>query len=162
MTLASLHWQVAIQAGILLARRLYGGGKETYDYDMIPTTVFTPVEYGAIGYSEEAALDKFGKENIEVYHTLYRPLEWTLPGHDDNICYAKLLCNKLDDERVVGLHILGPNAGEITQGYAVGMRLGAKKKDFDATTGIHPTVSEIFTTLSITKSSGKDIAAAAC
>jgi thioredoxin reductase (NADPH) len=58
---------------------------------------------------------------------------------------------------VIGLHILGPNAGEITQGYALGMRLGAKKKDFDDMTGIHPTDSENFTTLSITKSSGAQL-----
>ncbi|XP_055354180.1 thioredoxin reductase 1, cytoplasmic-like isoform X2 [Paramacrobiotus metropolitanus] len=153
---------VAIQAGTMLARRLYGGSSEVYDYDMIPTTVFTPLEYGAIGYAEEAAIEKYGKENIEVYHTLYRPLEWTLPGHADNACYAKLVCLKSEDERVIGFHVCGPNAGEITQGYAVGMRLGARKKDFDLTTGIHPTCSEIFTTLNITKSSGKDISAAAC
>ncbi|OQV24166.1 Thioredoxin reductase 3 [Hypsibius exemplaris] len=153
---------VAIQSGLRLARRLFGGATETYDYQMIPTTVFTPLEYGAIGLAEEDALKKFGEENIEVYHTLYRPLEWTVPGHAESHCYAKLICNKLDDERVVGLHILGPNAGEITQGYAVGIRLGATKRDFDNTTGIHPTQSEIFTTLTVTKSSGEELTSSGC
>ncbi|GAV07014.1 hypothetical protein RvY_16909-2 [Ramazzottius varieornatus] len=153
---------VAIAAGILLARRLYGGSNDTYDYNMIPTTVFTPIEYGAIGYAEEMAMEKFGKENIETYHTLYRPLEWAVPGHAEDQCYGKLVCNKLDDDRVVGFHVLGPNAGEITQGYAVAMRMGAKKRDFDATTGIHPTASEIFTTLTTTKSSGAALGQAGC
>ena len=86
---------VAIQAGILLARRLYNGETETYDYETIPTTVFTPLEYGAIGLPEEVAIEKYGEENIEVYHTLYRPLEWTVPGHAESHCYGKLICNKL-------------------------------------------------------------------
>ena len=65
-------------------------------------------------------------------------------------------------ERVLGFHVVGPNAGEITQGYAVAMKLGATKSDFDATIGIHPTCSEIFTTLNVTKSSGADVAQAGC
>jgi len=69
-------------------------------------------------------------------------------------CYLKLVCNKLRGDQVVGLHILGPNAGEVTQGFSVGMRRGATKTDFDLTVGIHPTVAEEFTTLDITKSSG--------
>lgn len=77
-------------------------------------------------------------------------------------CYAKLVCNKLDNERVVGFHIAGPNAGEVTQGYAVAIKLGATKQDFDRTVGIHPTVSEVFTTLSTTKRSGKDVSAGGC
>ena len=67
-----------------------------------------------------------------------------------------------DDERVVGFHYVGPNAGEVTQGYAVAMKMGAKKSDFDATVGIHPTVSEEFTLLSITKRSGVDATKTGC
>jgi glutaredoxin len=153
---------VAIQAGQLLSKRIFGGKDVKMDYINIATTVFTPIEYGAIGYSEEEAIAKYGEENIEVFHQNFWPLEWTVAKKPNDVCYAKLLCNKLDKLRVVGLHIAGPNAGEITQGYAIAMRLRATKKDFDLTVGIHPTNSEIFTTMNITKSSGLDIAGAGC
>ncbi|OQV24858.1 Thioredoxin reductase 1, cytoplasmic [Hypsibius exemplaris] len=154
---------VAIQAGNKLARRLFAGSKVVYDYEMVPTTVFTPVEYGCIGLAEEVALKKYGKDNIEVYHGRYRPVTTRpIAGYGEEHCYAKLICNKLDDERVVGLHVLGPNAGEITQGFALGMRLGAKKRDFDDLTGIHPTDAENFVSLLITRSSGVDLSLPQC
>lgn len=153
---------VAIQAGQLLSKRIFGGKDVKMNYFNVATTVFTPIEYGAIGYSEEEAIAKFGEENIEVFHQNFWPLEWTVAKKPNDLCYAKLLCNKADKLRVVGLHIAGPNAGEITQGYAVAMRLRATKKDFDLTVGIHPTCSETLTTLNITKSSGLDIAGAGC
>jgi len=120
------------------------------------------LEYGCIGYSEEAAVEKFGDENIEVYHSYFMPLEWTIPHRDENTCYAKLICNKTEDERVIGFHVVGPNAGEITQGYAIAMRKGATKADFDATIGIHPTNSEIFTTIHVTKRSGATAEVTGC
>jgi len=61
--------------------------------------------------------------------------------------YAKLIVNKADKNRVIGLHFLGPNAGEVTQGFAVGIKMGATKEDFDNTVGIHPTCAEEFTTM---------------
>eukprot|EP00795_Rhopilema_esculentum_P002202 gene2202-17798_t len=142
---------VAIQAGRLLARRLFGGGTEKTDYINVPTTVFTPLEYGCCGFSEEDAISKFGEDNIEVYHTNFFPLEFTVAERDNNDCYAKIICNKADEasidfskfsERVVGFHVLGPNAGEVTQGFAIGLKLGAKKKDFNNLIGIHPTNAE--------------------
>jgi len=145
---------VAIQAGRLLSRRMFAREKTLVDYTNIPTTVFTPIEYGCIGYSEEAAVEKFGEENIEIYHSHFMPLEWTVPHRPENTCYAKIICNIKESERVIGFHILGPNAGEITQGFAVAMKVGATKKDFDETIGIHPTCSEIYTTLHVTKRSG--------
>lgn len=153
---------VAIQAGKLLADRLFGGRTTLCDYVNVPTTVFTPLEYGCIGLSEEDAISQKGSDNIEVYHSYFHPLEWTLPKHDENTCYMKLICDKSDDERVIGLHVLGPNAGEITQGYGVALKCGATKKHFDATIGIHPTCSESMTTLNITKSSGEDPATKSC
>lgn len=87
-----------------------------------PTTVFTPIEYGAIGYSEEDAIAQFGEDNLEIYHSYFKPLEWTIAERDDNVCYAKLICDKRDSERVVGFHVLGPNAGEITQGFGTAMK----------------------------------------
>ncbi len=103
-----------------------------------------------------------GDESVEVDHGSFWPLEWTVAHRPDNACYAKLIVDKTQRERVVGLHILGPHAGEVTQGFAVAMRLGATKSDFDATIGIHPTVAEVFTTLDVTKSSGADASASGC
>ncbi|KAE8297984.1 Thioredoxin reductase 3 [Larimichthys crocea] len=153
---------VAIQAGKLLARRLYAGAKLKCDYINVPTTVFTPLEYGACGLSEERATELYGQDNIEVFHSLFWPLEFTVPGRDNNKCYAKIICNKLDSDRVIGFHYLGPNAGEVTQGFGVAMKCGATKEQLDSTIGIHPTCAEIFTTLEVTKSSGGDIKQAGC
>ena len=151
---------VAIQAGQLLANRLFGNSTTLMDYVNVPTTVFTPLEYGCCGYSEEEAREKFGKDNIEVFHNLFQPLEWVV-SEKPGACYAKLVC-KIDDNRIVGYHVVAPNAGEMTQGFALALRLGAKKEDFDALVGIHPTNAEVFTMLDITKSSGKELVASGC
>ena len=117
---------VAIQAGKLLAERLYGGGTKQMDYQLVrttylaqplylrrasivlqptcliwkvPTTVYTPLEYGCVGFAEEDAIGKFGEERIEVYHSYFKPLEWTVPHRGDNACYAKLICDTADSER---------------------------------------------------------------
>lgn len=63
----------------------------------VPTTVFTPLEYGSCGYPEEEAIEKFGEANIEVYHSNFQPLEYTVAGRSENDCYAKIICNKADD-----------------------------------------------------------------
>ena len=161
---------VAIKAGMRLVRRIFAGAKEKMDYDLVPTTVFTPLEYGCIGMSEELAIETYGEANVEVYQSYFKPLEWTVnhEEHDgvahreDNACYSKLITNLADGERVVGFHYVGPNAGEVTQGYAVAMKMGATKSDFDNTVGIHPTVSEEFTLLSITRRSGVDASKKGC
>ncbi|XP_077328242.1 thioredoxin reductase 1, cytoplasmic [Lithobates pipiens] len=153
---------VAIQAGRLLAQRLYGGSTVKCDYVTVPTTVFTPLEYGACGLSEENAIAKYGEDNIEVYHSYFWPLEWTVPERDSNKCYAKIICHIKDNERVVGFHVLSPNAGEITQGFAVAIKCGLTKEQLDSTIGIHPVCAEIFTTLTVTKRSGEDIVQGGC
>jgi len=154
---------VAIQAGKLLADRLFTKSKTEMDYDMVATAVFTPIEYGAIGLSEEDAKEKFGEADIEVYATEFIPLEWTVPHRDEEMKgFAKLVCVKSQQERVVGFHYFGPNAGEVTQGYALGVKLGATKADFDNVVGIHPTTAETFTTMDKTKSSGASLEATGC
>jgi thioredoxin reductase (NADPH) len=154
---------VAIAAGRLLARRIYGGATEGMDYDKVPTTVFTPLEYGNIGLSEEDAIARLGEDNVEVFHSYFTPLEWTVPeNRPENKCYAKIIVNKQDSNRVIGFHILGPNAGEITQGWATAMRLGATHDSFNYTVGIHPTVAEEFTTLATSKSSGASAEKGGC
>ena len=111
---------------------------------------------------DQAAEAALGKDNLEVYHTYFTPLEWTVPHRGENKCYAKLICDKSKGEQVVGLHICGPNAGEMTQGFAVALKCGATKAHFDSTVGIHPTNVEQFTTLSITKASGTSAESTGC
>jgi len=153
---------VAIQAGRLLARRIYDGGLMQMDYDQVPTTVFTPIEYGCVGLAEEDAIKQYGLENIEVFHQFFQPLEWTVPHKQENACYMKMICNKLDSMRVIGYHVLAPNCGELMQGVGVAVKCGATKEDFDNTVGIHPTCAEDMTTLSVTKASGADADKGGC
>lgn len=145
---------VAIDSGIMLARRLYANSKETFDYVNIPTTVFTPNEYGCVGLSEEDAISKYGEQNIEVFHTHFKPFEKGITERDVEDCYAKLICVINENLRVVGFHYLGPNAGEITQFAAMALRFKATKEDFNKLVGIHPTSAELFTNMTITKRSG--------
>ena len=147
---------VAIEAGKLLSLRLFSNATKQCDYINVPTTVFTPLEYGAVGYSEEKARQVFGEANIEVYHVGFTPLEWSLPHRPLGCCWAKLIVLKNENERVVGFHYLGPNAGELTQMAALTLKLKATKEDFDSLIGIHPTNAELFTGMTITKSSGVD------
>jgi thioredoxin reductase (NADPH) len=155
---------VAIQAGRLLASRLYGGKTAQMDYQRVPTTVFTPLEYGCVGYSEELAAATFGDDNIEVYHQYFLPLEWRLIDRrrDGPACYMKLIIHTADDERVVGFHVCSPNAGEMTQGVAIAMKCGATKHDLDQTVGIHPTSVETITTMTVTKRSGASAKTKGC
>ena len=138
---------VAIQAGRLLSRRLFGGSEETMDYDKVATTVFTPLEYSCCGYSEEKATEVFGADNIEIYHRKFWPLEWTLAGvriltileffdrslqnffqHDPNLCYMKAIVMRHEqDEPIIGLHYVGPQAGEVMQGFSAAMKSGLTK-----------------------------------
>lgn len=145
---------VAINSGIMLARRLYANSKETFDYVNIPTTVFTPNEYGCVGLSEEDATKKFGADNLEVFHTYFKPYERGVTERDVDECYAKLICVISENMRIVGFHYLGPNAGEITQFVALAIKFKATKEDFNMLVGIHPTSAELFTNMTITKRSG--------
>ena len=154
---------VAIMAGRLLARRLYGGATQGMDYDRVATAVFTPLEFGNCGLSEEQAAARWGAAAVEVYHSKVTPLEWTIvEARPANGCYAKLVIHKADANRVVGFQLLGPNAGEITQGWAAALRLGATYESFSNTVGIHPTLAEEFTGLTVTKSSGESADKAGC
>ncbi|KAH7648799.1 thioredoxin reductase [Cryptosporidium bovis] len=164
---------VAIRAGVLLARRLYAGSDEYIDYDYIPTTVFTPIEYGHVGLSSEAATARYGEDDVEEFLSEFTTLEvaashrekpeylrenemdFSLPPN----CLSKLIVVKSLGNRVVGFHFVGPNAGEITQGFSLAIKLGATKSDFDNMIGIHPTDAESFAYLEITKRSGESYVA---
>lgn len=146
---------VAIMAGKLLARRLFGNSKIEMDYEKIPVTVFTPLEYGSCGLTEETAIQRYGQDNIEVFISNFTPLEWTITSkRPKNKCFAKMICNRNDDMRLLGIHILSPNAGEIVQGYAICLKMNGTYNDINSLVGIHPTIAEEFTTMEITKRSG--------
>eukprot|EP00928_Gymnodinium_smaydae_P054550 TRINITY_DN382_c0_g1_i2.p2 TRINITY_DN382_c0_g1~~TRINITY_DN382_c0_g1_i2.p2 ORF type:complete len:483 (-),score=142.61 TRINITY_DN382_c0_g1_i2:759-2207(-) len=146
---------VAIQAGKLLMRRLFGGSKKLMDYTDVATAVFTPIEYGAVGYTEEAAKSKLGKERIKVYHCTGMPLEWNLNNErKEDAGYMKVICDLAEKEKVVGIHILGPNAGEVVQGLSVAVKAGCTKEHLDDCVGIHPTFAESYTTMTEEKTEG--------
>ncbi|KFV76857.1 hypothetical protein N308_04245, partial [Struthio camelus australis] len=152
----------AIAAGKLLARRIFGQSSELMDYDNIPTTVFTPLEYGCVGLSEEEAVQCYGSDNIEVYHAYYKPLEFTVAEKDSTQCYMKMVCLREREQRILGLHFIGPNAGEVIQGFALGIKCGATYAELMKTIGIHPTCAEEITKLHITKRSGLDATVTGC
>lgn len=149
---------VAIQAGRLLMKRLFGGSKQVMDYTDIATTVFTPIEYGAIGMSEEEAKEKL-KDNLIIYHGYGKHLEWNVAAdRADERGYFKFLCDKSQNEKVVGVHILSNHCGELIQGLGVAMKAGFTKAILDDTVGIHPTFAEGYTTLTEVKQEGKALA----
>ncbi|XP_053948113.1 thioredoxin reductase 2, mitochondrial isoform X1 [Anastrepha ludens] len=153
---------VAIHAGRLLARRLFDSSTQLMDYSNVATTVFTPLEYSCVGLSEEAALEKYGEDNIEVFHGFYKPTEFFIPQKSVRYCYLKAIAERNGDQKVLGLHYVGPVAGEVMQGFAAAVKSGLTMKILLNTVGIHPTTAEEFTRLSITKRSGLDPTPATC
>ncbi|TKC45421.1 hypothetical protein EI555_011713, partial [Monodon monoceros] len=152
----------AIMAGRLLAQRLCSRSSDLMDYDNVPTTVFTPLEYGCVGLSEEEAVARHGEERVEVYHAYYKPLEFVVPERDASQCYIKMVCLREPPQLVLGLHFLGPNAGEVTQGFALGIKCGASYQHVMRTVGIHPTCAEEVAKLRISKRSGLDPTVTGC
>ncbi|GBP63590.1 Thioredoxin reductase 1, mitochondrial [Eumeta japonica] len=153
---------VAIHAGRLLARRMFSGSTQHMDYENVATTVFTPLEYGCVGLSEEKAVERNGADNIEVYHAFYKPTEFFIPGRSITNCYLKAVALRQAPQQVLGLHFIGPVAGEVIQGFAAAIKCGLSMETLMNTVGIHPTVAEEFTRLNITKRSGKDPNPASC
>jgi thioredoxin reductase (NADPH) len=153
---------VAINAGRIIARNLFSDAQEIMDYDDVATTVFTPMEYGCVGLSEEVATERYGADNIEIYHAYYKPTEFFVPQRSVRYCYLKAVALREGDQRVLGLHFVGPVAGEVIQGFAAALKSGLTMKILKNTVGIHPTVAEEFTRLNITKRSGLDPTPATC
>ncbi|VVC44920.1 Hypothetical protein CINCED_3A017509 [Cinara cedri] len=153
---------VAIQAGKLLAARLYNGGKEHMDYDNVATTVFSPLEYGCVGLTEDEAINRFTEDKIEVYHAYYKPTEFFIPQKNVKNCYLKVITLLEAPQKVLGMHFIGPQAGEVIQGYAAALKSGLTFEHLKNTVGIHPTISEEFTRVGITKRSGEDPTPQSC
>ncbi len=134
---------VALAEGMAFARRQFGGRDDRVDYEFIPTAVFCQPNIGTVGYTEDEARAKFGR--LRVFKSTFRPMKHTLSGRDEKT-FMKLIVDRTSD-RVVGVHMMGPDAGEIMQGIAIAMRAGATKAVFDSTIGIHPTAAEEFVTM---------------
>ena len=134
---------VAIGEAMKLASNLFNGTREKMDYADIPTAVFSDPPVGTVGVTEEDARAKYG--DIEVFRSTFRGLKDTLAGSTEQTM-MKLIVDRASD-RVVGCHMVGPDAGEIMQGLGVALKCGATKAQFDATVGIHPTAAEEFVTM---------------
>lgn len=135
---------VALAEGMAFARRQFGGLEESVvDYDFIPTAVFCQPNIGTVGFTEDEARARFG--HIRLFKSTFKPMKHTISGRDEKT-FMKLIVDKASD-RVVGVHMMGPDAGEIMQGIAIALRAGATKALFDTTIGIHPTAAEEFVTM---------------
>ena len=134
---------VAIEQAMVFAHTQFGDTPKPMDYAFIPTAVFCQPNIGTVGYTEEETKARGIETN--VYLSDFKPMKHTLSGRDERTL-MKMIVDKSSD-RVIGLHMVGPDAGEICQGMAVAMKAGATKADFDSTVGIHPTAAEEFVTM---------------
>jgi glutathione reductase (NADPH) len=134
---------VAIREGHAFADTIYGNKPTPVDHTNVPTAVFSEPEVGVIGLTETQARERCAI--LDVYKTTFRPMKATLSGRDTR-SFMKLLVDGTTD-RVVGCHIVGPDAGELIQVIGVAVRMGATKADFDATIAVHPTAAEELVTL---------------
>jgi glutathione reductase (NADPH) len=134
---------VAIHEGVCLAQTLFGGRPTPVDHENVPSAVFSQPPIGQVGLSEEKARERYGE--VDVYRSEFRPLLHTLSGRSER-CLMKLVVDRAS-ERVLGVHVVGEHAGEILQGFAVALKMGATKAQLDATIGIHPTAAEELVTL---------------
>lgn len=136
---------VAIAAGRRLCDRVFGGKAGRHlDYRDIPTVVFSHPTIGTCGLSEADARQQFG-DAVEVYTSTFVPLYYGVMGHKPKMRMKLVVVG--DDERVVGCHVIGPGADEMLQGFAVAIRMGARKADLDDTVAIHPTAAEELVTM---------------
>ncbi len=133
---------VAIREGMAFVETVFKGNPTPVDHDLIPSAVFTQPEMGTVGLSEEASRDK---EESEVYSTSFRPMQSAFVGKPDRVL-MKLIVSK-ETRKVLGCHIVAPNAGEMIQLAGIAIKMGATKEDFDRTVAVHPTMSEEIVTM---------------
>lgn len=135
---------VATSEGMALINKLYADHTSVVDYENIPTAVFSQPNIATVGLTEQSARDQYG-DDIEVYKTSFKAMKNTLSGLDERTFMKMIVVRSTD--KVVGMHMVGSDAGEIIQGFAVAIRAGATKAIFDSTIGIHPTSAEEFVTM---------------
>jgi glutathione reductase (NADPH) len=134
---------VAIREGHAFADTVFGGKPTRVDHTNVPTAVFSEPEVGVVGLTEAQAVAQFCK--VDIYQTMFRPLKSTLSGRDNTVL-LKLVVDG-DSDRVLGCHIVGPDAGEMIQLLGIPVKMGATKADFDATMAVHPTIAEELVTM---------------
>jgi glutathione reductase (NADPH) len=137
---------VAVAAGRRLAERLFNNKPDEYlDYDNIPTVVFSHPPIGTVGLTEQEAIEKYGKDAVKTYSSSFTSMFSAVTQHRQPT-KMKLVCIG-EEEKIVGIHGIGFGMDEILQGFAVALKMGATKKDFDDTVAIHPTSAEEFVTM---------------
>lgn len=137
---------VAIKAGRTLSERLFNGKTNSkMDYTTIPTVVFSHPAIGTVGLTEDEAIKEYGQDQIKVYKSSFASMYSAVTNHRQESRFKLITAGA--DEKVVGLHGLGYGVDEMIQGFAVAIKMGATKADFDATVAIHPTASEEFVTM---------------
>jgi len=134
---------VAIREGHAFADTVFGGKESFADHSTIPTAIFTTPEVGTVGLSEEAACAAY--KAVDIYKAEFRPMRNILAGRDERT-FMKVVVDAITD-RVLGVHIMGPEAGEMIQIVGIAMTMGATKRDFDRTMAVHPTAAEELVTL---------------
>jgi glutathione reductase (NADPH) len=134
---------VATAEAMWLARTLFRNEPTPVDHENVPTAVFANPNLATVGLSEEKARERYGA--VDVYKTSFRSLKLTMTDKKER-AFMKLVVDRAS-QRVVGAHMIGPDAGEIIQGVAIAVKVGATKAQFDATIGIHPTAAEEFVTM---------------
>ena len=133
---------VAIREGMAFVETVFKGNPTPVDHDLIPSAIFTQPEFGTVGLSEEQAREQ---EPIEVYSTSFRPMQTAFAGRPDRVL-MKLVVSQ-ESRKVLGCHIVAPNAGEMIQLAGIAVKMGATKEDFDRTVAVHPTMSEEIVTM---------------
>lgn len=138
---------VAVKAGRLLAERLFNSElpNAKMDYSLVPTVVFSHPPIGTIGLTEPQAIEQYGEQNVKVYTSSFAAMYTAVTAHRQP-CNMKLVCVG-KEEKIIGLHGIGFAVDEMIQGFAVAIKMGATKADFDAVVAIHPTGSEEFVTM---------------
>ena len=135
---------VALAEAMALVENLYGTGQgKVPNYELIPTAVFCQPNIGTLGLTEEQARQRFA--NVDVYVSDFRAMRHTISGSEERTL-MKLIVDA-ESDKIIGIHMVGADAGEILQGLAVAVTAGATKADFDRTIGIHPTAAEEFVTM---------------
>ncbi|KAJ8762151.1 hypothetical protein K2173_007304 [Erythroxylum novogranatense] len=134
---------VALMEGGALAKTLFHNEPTKPDYRAVPSAVFSQPPIGTVGLTEEQAVKEYG--DVDVFTANFRPLKATLSGLPDRVLMKLIVCAKTN--RVLGLHMCGEDSPEIVQGFAVAVKAGLTKADFDATVGVHPSAAEEFVTM---------------
>ncbi|MBW8892949.1 MAG: FAD-dependent oxidoreductase, partial [Burkholderiales bacterium] len=134
---------VAIREGAAFAQTEFHDNPTTFDHDMVASAVFSQPPVGAVGMSEAQARQAFGK--VDIYRAVFRPMKSTFYGGQDR-CLMKLVV-KQDDQRVVGVHVVGPDSPEIIQMAAIAVKMGVTKPQWDSTCAVHPTLAEELVTM---------------